>query len=203
MTPEYIRKHSPQASLPQSSAFHPTDSLIFSLAILLSLPHILQFKTQPNQSTMQPTATILISTLFFPYLSSALLPPYPISNATNNGTNSLIKPPAHYYLRTRVIGSGNADKDGLYVAGYHIGVFPIPQSSLHPLPKLPHPCAPHQLCYSMILDVKRKKGTKTNDIENKLEYEDEQCSLTVKYPLQEPVSTTSPWKAKTSLLLAF
>ena len=30
-------------------------------------------------------------------------------------------PPSRYYLQTRVKGHGNADKDGLYVSGYHTG----------------------------------------------------------------------------------
>lgn len=61
----------------------------------------------------------------------ALTIPYPVNvttNATitppstvNLTTNGTIAPPSRYYLQTRVKGHGNADKNGLYVSGYHTG----------------------------------------------------------------------------------
>lgn len=58
-------------------------------------------------------------------------PPFPI-NVTTNGTvtppstlnlttTRTITPPSRYHLQTRVKGSGNEDKNGLYVSGYHTG----------------------------------------------------------------------------------
>lgn len=46
-----------------------------------------------------------------------------VTNAspTNTTANTTITPPSRYYLKTRVIGDGNADKDGLYVSSYHTG----------------------------------------------------------------------------------
>ena len=48
----------------------------------------------------------------------ALATPHYATNATNNGT---ITPPSRYHLQTKVKGSGNSDKDGLYVSAYHTG----------------------------------------------------------------------------------
>ena len=44
--------------------------------------------------------------------------------AVFNTTNTTVAPGAlqgEYYLLTEVIGSGNADKNDLYVSGYHTG----------------------------------------------------------------------------------
>ena len=47
-------------------------------------------------------------------------------------TNNTVTPPAQYYLKTSVKGTGNQDKEGLYVSGYHTGL------SSHLLPMLLH-----------------------------------------------------------------
>lgn len=71
---------------------------------------------------------------FFITLPSALAlatPPFP-TNVTTNGTvtppstvnlttNGTVTPPSRYHLQTRVKGSENEDKNGLYVIGYHTG----------------------------------------------------------------------------------
>lgn len=52
-------------------------------------------------------------------LTLALTTPTP----TNSSTNTTITPPSRYYLKTRVLDNGNADKNDLYVSSYHTGSF--------------------------------------------------------------------------------
>ena len=37
-------------------------------------------------------------------------------------TMATVTPPDQYYLKTCVKGTGNQDKEGLYVSGYHTGL---------------------------------------------------------------------------------
>lgn len=89
-----------------------------ALACSLALPFTLALTVPPtvnittNVTTTPPPPTVNITTN-----GTTTLPP-PTVNITTNGT---ITPPNRYHLQTRVKGDGNADKDGLYVSGYHIG----------------------------------------------------------------------------------
>lgn len=65
-------------------------------------------------------------------LTLALTTPTP----TNSSTNTTITPPSRYYLKTRVLDYGNADKNDLYVSSYHTGSF-----------------APHSLYYSSLSHI--------------------------------------------------
>ena len=65
--------------------------------------------------------------LFIINLSLALAVTSP--SPANTTANTTITPPSRYYLKTSVIGDGNADKNDLYVSSYHTG--PL---SPHPLP---------------------------------------------------------------------
>ena len=49
-------------------------------------------------------------------------------NLTNATANTTFTPPNRYYLKTSVIGDGNADKNDLYVHSYHTGPLPPPSS---------------------------------------------------------------------------
>ncbi len=54
------------------------------------------------------------------------------SNPTNSTANTTFTPPSRYYLKTSVIGDGNADKNNLYVSSYHTGALPLsPPAILH------------------------------------------------------------------------
>lgn len=79
------------------------------------------------KSPLQPPTFLLT----LPSALALALPPFP-TNATTNTTipspptlnlttNATITPPSRYYLQTRVRGSGNESKSGLYVSGYHTG----------------------------------------------------------------------------------
>ena len=52
-------------------------------------------------------------------------------------THTALKPPARYYLKTSVIGDGNADKNDLYVSTFHTGP-PSPVLALYPIQKPSH-----------------------------------------------------------------
>lgn len=57
-----------------------------------------------------------------------------LSNPTNSTANTTFTPPSRYYLKTRVIGNGNADKANLYVSSYHTGALPLsPPAILRPI----------------------------------------------------------------------
>ena len=43
------------------------------------------------------------------------------SSPDDSTTNPTLIPPARYYLKTSVIGDGNADKNDLYVSSFHTG----------------------------------------------------------------------------------
>lgn len=43
-------------------------------------------------------------------------------NSSITSTNATVTPSGQYYLKTRVKGTGNQDKEGLYVSGYHTGL---------------------------------------------------------------------------------
>ena len=61
----------------------------------------------------------LFTLAFIPPLFVAL----PISwNSSTATTTTTVTPPAQYYLKTGVKGTGNQDKEGLYVSGYHTGL---------------------------------------------------------------------------------
>lgn len=52
-----------------------------------------------------------------------------LPNPINSTANTTFTPPSRYYLKTSVIGDGNADKNGLYVSSHHTGPL-LPLSSL-------------------------------------------------------------------------
>lgn len=58
-------------------------------------------------------------------LTLAVTPP----NPTNSTISTTFTPPNRYYLKTRVIEDGNADKNDLYVSSHHTG--PLPFFRLH------------------------------------------------------------------------
>ncbi|KAL9131217.1 MAG: hypothetical protein Q9175_006825 [Cornicularia normoerica] len=62
------------------------------------------------------TSIAAITTLLAAPLATAA--PYPSSTIAASAT---ITPPSSYYLKTRVVGHGHKDKDGLYVTNYHTG----------------------------------------------------------------------------------
>ena len=51
----------------------------------------------------------------------ALAAPQPSSTTAASAT---VIPPSSYYLKTRVVGHGHRDRDGLYVSNYHTGKNP-------------------------------------------------------------------------------
>ena len=78
----------------------------------------------------------------------------PISrNSSIVSTNTTVTPPAQYYLKTCVKGTGNQDKEGLYVSGYHTGL------SSHLLPMLLHHSTQRA---ARGIDI--KSGAGTNDV---------------------------------------
>ena len=57
-----------------------------------------------------------LSAIILPALTTPLITPRDV-----NATNSTQCPSGQYYLSTKVIGSGHADKNDLYVSSYHTG----------------------------------------------------------------------------------
>lgn len=62
-------------------------------------------------SSIKAIATLLLT-------SSALAAPQASPSSAPNATAT---PPSSYYLKTRVVGRGHEDKNGLYVSNYHTG----------------------------------------------------------------------------------
>ena len=86
-------------------------------SIALTIPFLHQHHNpQLNTSNMKLTLPALASLLALPSTLALTTPPY-----TNTTTNGTITPPSRYYLQTHVKGSGNPDKNGLFVSGYHTG----------------------------------------------------------------------------------
>ena len=84
---------------------------------------------------MHLTLPAILSLATLPLTLALALP-----NSTN-ATNTTITPPSRYYLKTRVLDNGSADKNGLYVSSYHTG--PDPHIfSVSPLQShTPTPCS--------------------------------------------------------------
>ncbi|KAF6235745.1 hypothetical protein HO173_005940 [Letharia columbiana] len=59
--------------------------------------------------------------VFFSFINLSLALAVTPSNPTNSTANTTFTPPSRYYLKTSVIGAGNADKNDLYVSSYHTG----------------------------------------------------------------------------------
>ena len=67
---------------------------------------------------MRTTITALLTLIAAPL---ALTAPPPAS--TTAPSSATVTPPQSYYLKTRVVGPGHHDKDGLYVSNYHTGMY--------------------------------------------------------------------------------
>ena len=79
-----------------------------------SLPHFTAFSIPAAFTTVAMKLTQQLIPFSLLTLSSALSPALSKPRAT-------ITPPNRYYLKTSVVGTGNSNKNGLYVSGYHIG----------------------------------------------------------------------------------